>query len=461
MSRRYLCPEVLLAGGWAKEVVIQVAESGEIERVGGDAAGAERLRGPVLPGMANLHSHAFQRAMAGLSETAEGRDDSFWHWRELMYRIALRIGPDAFAAVARHLYIEMLKAGYTSVAEFHYLHHDEDGSPYADPRELSLRILEAADESGIGLTLLPVLYAHSGFGGKPPSDGQRRFIHSPESYLRLLEALAPSFASSHRRLGTCFHSLRAVTEEEMHVVLAGSPSTGAIHIHIAEQEKEVSECVQWFGQRPVQWLLDRANVDERWCLVHATHLDPHEVKALAKTRAVAGLCPTTEANLGDGIFPAVGFLQEGGRFGIGSDSQVSVSVIEELKWLEYGQRLREQRRNRLQSAGATNVPGFLYRLAARSGAQALAQNVGELSAGMRADLVVLDAAHPLLAHAHGDDILGRFVMAGSDRMVRDVMVAGQWQIREGRHLKEEEAGQAFASAVLHLLTESKSSLRAG
>ena len=456
--KTYIAEHALLPQGWAENVRITVDEAGFIASVAGGAgkgatgaaaaAGSgQRLAGPVLSGMPNLHSHAFQRAMAGLTESALNPEDSFWTWRDLMYRLVGRLDPDQVESIARYLYIDMLKAGYTSVAEFHYLHHDLDGRAYADPAEMANRILAAADQTGIALTLLPVMYAHGGFGGKDPSEGQRRFIHQTEAYLQLLQRLSPHCDHPLRRLGVCFHSLRAVTPEEMTAILSATQDGRPIHIHIAEQQKEVDDCIAWSGQRPIQWLYDHAAVDDRWCLIHATHADAAEVTQMATSHAVVGICPTTEANLGDGIFPAIAYAQQGGRFGIGSDSHVSLSVVEELRWLEYGQRLKHERRNRLYGANRPNIGAFLYETCLAGGAQALGQPIGQIAAGQRADLVVLNGAHPLMAHIGGDDILSRWLFGGGDRLVKDVMVGGNWVVQDGHHAGEAEAGREFAAVV--------------
>lgn len=444
----------LLPGGWAKNVRLEVDAHGSLAEVsvGGSAEGAERLRGPLLPGMPNLHSHAFQRAMAGLAEVAGNPNDSFWTWRELMYRLVGRLSPEQVEVIARQLYIEMLKAGYTSVAEFHYVHHDPHGRPYADPAELALRISQAASDAGIGLCLLPVLYSHSGFGGQAPNAGQRRFIHGTDGYLELQQRLRPLLAQrAGQSLGLCFHSLRAVTPEQIATVLGADAGDCPIHIHIAEQQQEVADCLAWSGRRPLQWLYDNVAVDERWCLVHATHAQADEVTRMARSGAVAGLCLTTEANLGDGIFPAVDYLAQGGRLGIGSDSHVSVSVAEELRWLEYGQRLRDQKRNRLQRGDQPMVGRTLYDAALAGGAQALGQPVGALEVGRRADWLVLDGDDPYLATAKGDALLGRWLFAGGERQVRDVMVGGRWVVRDGRHADETQTAQAFAQVLRELL----------
>ncbi|WP_165670217.1 formimidoylglutamate deiminase [Metapseudomonas otitidis] len=442
----------LLPSGWARNVRFEVGAAGLLEQVLPDAGseGAERLHGPVLPGMPNLHSHAFQRAMAGLAEVAGNPNDSFWTWRELMYRLVGRLSPEQMEVIAHQLYVEMLKAGYTAVAEFHYVHHDPAGRPYADPAELALCISRAARDSGIGLTLLPVLYSHAGFGGLPPNEGQRRFIHSTDSYLALQQRLREALPAD-QGLGLCFHSLRAVTPDQLTTVLAAEDGTRPIHIHIAEQQKEVDDCLAWSGRRPLQWLYEHAPVDPRWCLVHATHAEADEVQAMARSGAVAGLCLTTEANLGDGIFPAVDFLARGGRLGIGSDSHVSVSVVEELRWLEYGQRLRDQRRNRLYRPEQPQVGRTLFDAALAGGAQALGQPVGALAVGSRADWIVLDGTDPYLATAEGDALLNRWLFAGGDRQVRDVMVGGRWVVRNGHHPAEEATAWAFAEVLRTVL----------
>lgn len=450
----FFAERALLPNGWANDVRLEVGADGRLTTVEANASadGAERLRGPLLPGMPNLHSHAFQRAMAGLAEVVGNPNDSFWTWRELMYRMVGKISPDQLHVIARQLYIEMLKAGYTSVAEFHYVHHDVNGQPYADPTELSRQISQAAASSGIGLTLLPVLYTHSGFGGQAPNDGQRRFINSTDNYLKLQAHLQPLLAAQPaQQLGLCFHSLRAVTPQQINAVLAASDKACPVHIHIAEQQKEVDDCLSWSGKRPLQWLYDNVDVDQRWCLVHATHADPQEVTAMARSRAIAGLCLTTEANLGDGIFPAVDFLAQGGRLGIGSDSHVSLSVVEELRWLEYGQRLRDQRRNRLYRSDQPMVGRTLFDAALDGGTEALGQPIGRLEVGKRADWLVLDGNDPYLATATEDAILNRWLFAGGDRQVRDVLVNGQWVIRNGHHDAEEESARAFTQVLRDLL----------
>ena len=450
----FFAERVLLPAGWANNVRFEVSADGFLTKVQADSErqGAELINGPVLPGMPNLHSHAFQRAMAGLAEVAGNPNDSFWTWRDLMYRLVGQISPQQLGVIARQLYIEMLKGGFTSVAEFHYVHQDTDGRPYTDPAELALQVSQAASSVGIGMTLLPVLYTHSGFGGLAPNEGQRRFINSTHSYLDLQSRLKPIIESQPAQaLGLCFHSLRAVTPQQISEVMAASDQQCPVHIHIAEQQKEVDDCLTWSGRRPLQWLYENVDVDERWCLVHATHAEPDEVASMAKSRAVAGLCLTTEANLGDGIFPAVDYIAQGGRWGIGSDSHVSLSVVEELRWLEYGQRLRDQRRNRLYRPDQPMVGRTLYDAALVGGAQAIGQPIGALEVGKRADWLVLDGNDPYLATASGDAILNRWLFAGGDRQLREVMVGGRWVIRDGRHADEEESSRAFAQVLRELL----------
>jgi formimidoylglutamate deiminase len=452
----------LLPGGWARDVLFELDAAGSLSRVaaGAEAGAAPRAAGPVMPGMPNLHSHAFQRAMAGLAERAgpgaNGGDDSFWTWREVMYGFLGRLTPDHLEAIAAQLYVEMLKAGYTAVGEFHYLHHDPEGRPYDDPAEMSRRILAAARRSGIGLTHLPVLYGFGGFGGAPAGEAQRRFLNHPQRFLALIEALGSETGGDPQvRLGIAPHSLRAVTPETLGAVLEGLDGfdpEAPVHIHVAEQQKEVQDCIAWSGQRPVEWLLANMDLGPRWCLVHATHMTEEETRALAACGAVAGLCPTTEANLGDGVFPAAAHLAAGGAFGIGSDSHVSVSPIEELRWLEYSQRWTARRRNILHGgAAAPSVGAVLFQGALAGGAQALGRPIGRLEAGCRADLVVLDPESPQLVGRDEAVLLDALVFAGNDNPVRDVMVDGEWVVRD-RHHGEEAAVLAGYRAALAELT---------
>ena len=450
----WLAEKALLSDGWANNVGITVSEEGIITALEKNAAPsphATRIKGVVVPGMPNLHSHAFQRAMAGLTEVAGNPSDSFWTWRDLMYRLVDKITPEQLETIASYLYIEMLKAGYTSVAEFHYLHHSSSGAPYEERTELALRIASAAKHTGIGLTLLPVLYSYAGFGAQPPSVGQRRFINDSDSYLTMYESLTSRLAGEPmQRTGLCFHSLRAVTPEQIGAILACHPGQQPIHIHIAEQQKEVDDCLAWSGERPVEWLYNHLPVDSRWCLIHATHLTPQETMKIATSGAVAGLCLTTEANLGDGIFPGPQYLEHNGVWGIGSDSHISVSVSEDLRWFEYGQRLIAQRRNRLIVPGEPHVGNVLYQGALRGGARALGQNIGQLSVGYRADLVVLDSQNPFIASAEDQMLLNRWIFACSSNPITAVMTGGRWVIEDGHHHKEESVSLAFIQVMKDL-----------
>lgn len=441
----------LLPDGWARDVLIGVDECGIIRTLQADEAAsplAQVLPGPVLPGMVNAHSHAFQRLMAGLAERSGGGQDSFWTWRERMYALVARVTPEQVQAIARYLYVEMLKAGYTAVAEFHYLHHDAYGRPYAEPAEMALRVAAAANDAGLALTLLPVLYRYGGFGARAPSAAQRRFLHDEDAFADLIERLRARLQGE-QRLGMAFHSLRAVTEAQMRRLLVALPYAFPVHIHIAEQQREVEDCLAWCGQRPVTYLLQRFAVDERWCLVHATHVNDEECEALARSGACAVLCPTTEASLGDGFFPATAFVVTGGRFAVGSDSHVSLSVVEELRWLEYGQRLLSEKRNRLHDGG--EVGTYLYQSAAHGGARAAHQPTGALALGQRADFVVLDGEQPLLAGCEAAQVASRWLFAGDNTWIREVWVAGRRVIADGHHPQEAVAGQAFAEAAKALL----------
>jgi formimidoylglutamate deiminase len=436
------------SSGWSGETTFGIDAAGRLAKAGPGAA--DPLGAWVLPGMPNLHSHAFQRAMAGLAERRGRADDSFWSWRETMYAFASVIGPEDLKAIAAQLYVEMLKAGYTQVCEFHYLHHRPDGTPYAPPEAMSLALVEAAREAGIALTLLPVLYMTGGFDGRPLSARQRRFGHAAEDYLRLLETLR-AHEGDDLRVGVALHSLRAVPEAALRDVLAGEPAKrGPIHIHIAEQVGEVQDCLAVRGARPVEWLFDHADVDARWCLVHATHLTGDEVRRLARSGAVAGLCPVTEANLGDGLFPLAGYLDAGGTFGIGSDSHVSISPVEELRWLEYGQRLVTRHRNIAARREGDSVGETLWRAALRGGAQASGMAVGELREGARADLVVLDDASPLLAARDEGSLLDSFLFAGNTPLVRDVMCGGRWVVRDFEHRDEARIATRYRDTVAAL-----------
>jgi formimidoylglutamate deiminase len=441
----------LLADGWRRDVLLEWDGEGDLSRVVADAAPPQGVphAAYVLPGMINLHSHAFQRALGGLTERAGTGPDSFWTWRDLMYRFANRITPGQMEAVAAQLYVECLRHGYTAVCEFHYLHRDAAGELYADPAETARRIAAAAQASGIGLTLLPVMYAHAGFGEAPLQPEQRRFRSDPALVLRVVEAL-DSLRGPQLEVGAAPHSLRAVSLAQLRELAQGLPMARPLHIHVAEQEGEVRQCLAATGRRPVDLLLEQTQIDARWCLVHATHLSEGEVARLASSGACAGLCPTTEANLGDGLFPLAPYLAAGGRFGIGSDSHVSQSPVEELRWLEYGQRLAHQGRNIAVDGATRDVATFLWQGALRGGAQAAGRRLGVLEAGRRADLLVLDGDHPNLDGAAPTDVLGRFLFCGNDNLVRDVLAGGRWTVQGGRHPDQDGIAARYKIALRQL-----------
>lgn len=437
----------LIDGAWASEVRISIADGLIVAVEPGVAPEAgDECHAVALPGMPNLHSHAFQRGMAGLAEVRGAGDDSFWTWREVMYRFVDRLDPETLAAIAALAYVEMLESGFTRVGEFHYLHHDRDGRAFADPAQMSRAIFSAAAECGIGLTHLPVFYAHSGFGGAAPSEGQRRFIHTIDGYARLLDMLRAAAADLPDAIvGVAPHSLRAVTQGEL-AALAGLAGDAPIHIHIAEQVKEVEDCAAWSGQRPVEWLLGHADVDARWCAVHATHMTDDEARRLAECGAVAGLCPVTEANLGDGIFGAEPFLAAGGRFGVGSDSNVLIDMSEELRWLEYGQRLAAKGRNRIGRAPGMSSGQVLFDGALAGGAQALGI-VGGIAPGRSADLVSLDADHPSLAGKPAEQILDAFLFASGRGAIDCVWRRGECVVRGGRHRARDAVAERYRRAI--------------
>jgi formiminoglutamate deiminase len=434
MRRELFFDHALLPAGWAHDVRIVVVD-GTIASVADRAArdGAEHVAGIAVPGLPNLHCHAFQRAMAALAERRGPQADSFWTWREVMYHFLARLSPDDVEAIAAFAYMEMLEAGFTTVGEFHYLHHDVDGRPYADIGEMAARIATASRQTGIGLTLLPSFYAYGGFGGAPPTLGQRRFINDPDRFLKLLERTREIVATvPGARVGIAPHSLRAVTPETLRVVCDAVPD-GPIHIHAAEQTKEVEDSIAVLGRRPVQWLLEHAGLDARWCVIHATHTTAQEVRALAASGATVGLCPLTEASLGDGIFAGVDYLAAGGQFGIGTDSNIQIDAAAELRQLEYGQRLARQSRNVMTTNEGESTGRRLVVGALSGGARALRQPVGALAAEGRADIVLLDGDHPDLASRRDDQWLDAWIFTAGRTAVRSVLVGGETVVETGRH----------------------------
>lgn len=413
---------ITIAGTRIARVEVGVAPATDDERVA-----------ILIPGMADLHSHAFQRAMAGLAEIRGPGHDTFWTWRDIMYRVALALSPEEIEAVAAQLYAEMLEGGFTRVGEFHYLHHQPDGAPYGDVGRLAEAVAAAAGESGIGMTLIPVLYAHADFGGAGPTAGQRRFINDRDGFARLVEASEAVLRNlPESRLAVAAHSLRAATPDELAFAAALKPEA-PFHMHISEQVKEVEDCLAWSGQRPVEWLLDHAAVDRRWCLIHATHMTDTETRGLAATGAVAGLCPVTEANLGDGFFNAAEFIASGGTFGIGTDSNILIGVADELRQLEYAQRLNSRARNVLAPHGASNGR-TIFEAALAGGARATGIETAGLTPGALADLVSLNADHPALVGRSDDQLLDAFVFAASASPIDKVWALGKKHVAGGRHV---------------------------
>lgn len=454
MAQVFLFNHALLPNGWANDVHV-VVEGNQIVSVQHDAANlcGEPVPGIAIPGLANLHCHAFQRGMAGLAEQRGPSCDSFWTWREVMYRFLSRLTPDDVEAIAAFAYMQMLERGFTALAEFHYLHHDIDGRPYADLGEMAGRLIAAADRTGIGLTLLPSFYAYGGFGGQPPAAGQRRFLNEPDRFLRLVARCREIAAGTpDTQVGIAPHSLRAVTPETLHAVVAASPD-GPIHIHIAEQEKEVADCVAWSGRRPLTWLCDEMPVDQRWCIIHATHLEQAETLRLAASGAVAGLCPLTEASLGDGIFDGARFLNAGGRFGIGTDSNIDIDAAAELRQLEYSQRLAARARNVMAIESNESTGMRLYGTALAGGAQALGRGDAAIAPGCRADIVVLAADHPDLACADGDRWLDAWIFVAGTAAVKSVIAGGALVVTNGQHRDREAITASYTSALKRLIAD--------
>ena len=438
----------LLADGWAQDVEVTIGGG----RITGIATGrpAPGSLGCLLPAPVNLHSHAFQRAMAGMTERRSAEQDSFWTWRQLMYRFLDRLTPDDVQAIAAFVQMEMAEAGYAAVAEFHYLHHAQGGAPYADRAEMSARIAAAAAETGLGLTLLPVLYQQGGCDGRALGAGQLRFGNDADGFGALWQGAGRALASlpEDSRLGVAPHSLRAVSRDGLDFARDLAPDA-PLHLHIAEQAAEVTEVQAAYGARPVEWLLSSQPVDARWSLIHATQMEPQETAALAATGAVAGLCPMTEANLGDGIFDGLRFVAAGGRWGVGSDSNLRISLSEELRLLEYSQRL--QHRSRALLAAAERSTGrVLLESAAQGGAQAAGRGAGMIRQGEWADLLALDMTSTDLDGRQSDAILDTWIFAGDDRMVTEVWSAGRQIVTGGRHKAREVITSRYRRTMARL-----------
>lgn len=446
-QRKFHFSQMLLPTGWAADVGIETDAAGMITAVTpGAARVGESFGGVAVPGLANVHSHAHQRAMAGLAERSGPGADSFWTWREAMYGFALKMRPQDLQAVAAQLYVECLKSGFTSVGEFQYLHHQPDGSAYGTRAELSLQCLEASREAGIGMTMLPVLYAYSGFGGQPPNGGQRRFLNDAQGFQRIVTEIASSL-QGHERMGIAPHSLRAVTAELLREVMTPD---GPVHIHIAEQIREVEDCLAFNGKRPVEYLLSEFDLNARWSLIHATHMNGRETAALAASGAHAALCPVTEANLGDGIFNGVEYLRAGGAIAIGTDSHVSVGAAEELRTLEYSQRYLTRARTVLSGGPEHSTGRNLFEAALAGGARSIDQPASGFAVGQRLDAVVLDHEHPTLIGREGDGILDAWIFSGGSACVANVIAGGKIVVRDGRHAREDEIKAKFAAAMKRL-----------
>ncbi len=445
---------LLTPEGWQRDVSVAVNADGVIIGLAsGRAEDALRIDGIAVPAMPNVHSHAHQRFMQGLAERAGPGADSFWTWREAMYGFALRLEPEDLEAVAAQLYVEMLKAGFSVVGEFQYLHHQPDGTPYDDPAEMSLRCLAAAGQAGIGITILPTLYAHGGFGGAAPAAGQRRFINGADRFLAIADKLSIQGGRNPLwRAGIAPHSLRAVTPDLLRAVLRGIAGDAPVHIHLAEQLREVEDCLAFSGLRPVELLMREFDLSERWTAIHATHMTEAETEGLARSGAIAGLCPTTEANLGDGIFPATRFMAAGGRLAIGSDSHITVSPAEDLRMLEYSQRLRDLTRNALAAGPGRSTGRTLLEAAAQGGARSIRHPVGAIAPGLRCDIAVLDDAHPLLAGRAEDTALDSWIFSGGNALVKDVFVGGRQLVKDRHHIHEDEIARRFRAALRRLDT---------
>lgn len=452
--KRYVGDQVMLPSGFASQVGIDV-EDGTIVAVTpsldeASSHGRERLAGIVIPGLPNLHSHTFQRGMAGLAETRGPASDSFWTWRQVMYHFLAELTPEDVEAIAAMAFLEMLERGFTSVAEFHYLHHDRGGVPYANIAEHGEAIARAAHATGIGLTLLPVLYTHGNFGGAEPNPGQRRFLNQFDDFVRLVEGAKSAIARlPDAKLGVAPHSLRAVSPDDLTAASTLVPD-GPVHLHIAEQVKEVDDCLAWSGKRPVEWLFANQAVDARWCLIHATHLTDAETDLIAASGAVVGLCPLTESNLGDGIFPGERFVHGGGRFGVGTDSNIEISAPGELKTFEYSQRLLHRRRNVLPSREGESTGELLYQKALAGGAQALGRRIGAISVGSRADWVVLNSSHPDLIAGDGHRWLDSYLFVAGHSLIEHVYAGGVPVVTAGRHHARDEIVPSYVQSIRRL-----------
>lgn len=452
--KKYRFKGLLQATGWVEDVTVTVSSTGLIESINDDHNQSEEIKGYVMPGFQNAHSHAFQYAMAGLAEghTRGSKSDDFWGWRETMYQIALSISPDELEAIAAMLYAEMVRHGYTHVAEFHYLHHDKDGKPYANIAEHGERLVLAAQQAGIKIALVPMFYQKGGFG-QEPQVRQRRFISkSIDDYYKLLEASEQALKNYEgASIGYGIHSLRAVEGENIKAVLANGDLNGPFHIHIAEQLKEVDDSVAFQNRRPVEWLFENAEVNKNYHLVHATHLTENEVKGIAETGAHVVLCPSTEGNLGDGIFPLSSFQELGGKWSIGTDSHVGLNPCEELRLLDYGQRLTSHKRDTFINDSFSQSGDYGFDQSLQAGRAAMGNAKTEyFEIGQPFDAVVYDAETPLLAKTSSVNILSTIIYSSDPTWIKGTIINGKLMVKDQRHFDQQAIRLNFSSALLSL-----------
>jgi len=460
--QRYWAPAAWVGGGWQPSVVLEVDAAGHWSRIEAGVPApqdAERLAGPVLPGLVDAHSHAFQRAFAGLAERRDGDDDDFWSWRDRMYKVANAVTPDSLRAIAAHLYVELLRGGYTQVCEFHYLQHRADGTPYDDPLALSMALADAAADAGIGLTLLPVLYERAGFGAPALRPDQRRFHAGAADVWQRSREFERRVAAAGRaslvplNAGLAIHSVRAAAEPSIvELRRLAHAFDGPIHVHVAEQRAELRDCVAATGKTPVAWLASQGWLDARWQLVHATHVDAAEIAATAASGAGVVICPSTEGNLGDGFTDVPAWLAADVDLAVGSDSNVTRSWREELRWMEYGQRLKLERRNVCAQPRGSGRPqpdtaASLFERARAGGGRAAGHANWGLATGARADLLVADPDDASLLGLPQARWLDALVFSSPGRPWRDVMVAGRWALRQHHHVQVARIASSFARAM--------------
>ena len=453
--KKIFCKDALLPIGWTKDVLIEIDLTGTIISIAPNSKkrNAQMYFDMVIPGMPNVHSHVHQIALAGRTERARNSNENFWGWRDMMYQFLKNITPSDLKVFAEYAFLEMLKSGYTSVAEFHYLHHDFYGKPYSNPAEMSLAIIKAANNLGIGLTILPVLYQYSNFGGRTATETQRRFVNNSDGFLRIIdEIIAQQKNYTALTIGIAPHSLRAVGAKHLKQVLHSLEGKNLpTHIHIAEQKKEVEDCISYYGQSPIEWLFDKFEVDQSWCLIHATHINKPEIQIISQSNAIVGICPITEANLGDGIFKSFEFSKVNGKFGIGSDSNITINPFDELRILEYGQRLKLKKRNLLSGSSYMSTGRNLYEMAAQNGGIAIGRNVGKIAINYKADLIVINTNIPSLIAKRQDTVLDSLVFSENKNAITDVFVNGVHVIKNGFHRDQNRIIQSYKMVMTKLL----------